>query len=109
MLGALRRTDMLFGRRATRAPACSRSESRRRRQWSVECLEERTLLSTWPVTTLADSGAGSLRSAIDQANMTQGASSIDIQVAGTITLESALPDLTNTTGATEVIGPGAGR
>jgi HYR domain len=46
--------------------------------------------TNFTVTTLADSGPGSLRDAIDQANMTPGADTIDFQdeLTGTITLTS---------------------
>jgi predicted outer membrane repeat protein len=64
----------------------------------LECLEDRALLSTIPITvsSLADSGGGTLRSAIAAADM--GSTNnyvINIKTPGTITLESALPDLGN--------------
>lgn len=61
----------------------------------VERLEERTLLSTFAVTNLNDSGAGSLRQAILDANAGPGADRITFSVAGTIQLTSALPDVTD--------------
>jgi predicted outer membrane repeat protein len=68
----------------------------------LEALEDRTVpssgLTTLTVTSLADSGKGTLRDAILHAD--KGPSSktyeIDIAVAGTILLESSLPDLANT-------------
>jgi hypothetical protein len=46
----------------------------------------------YPVTTLADSGPGSLRKAIEEANTQPGtASTIPVEVSGTIGLTSALP------------------
>ena len=84
-----------------------RSRRPSRRAWAVEALEERTLLSTWPVTSLADSGEHTLRWAIDQANANTGDDTIDIQVTGTIELKSALADLGDTTGLTDIEGPGA--
>ena len=63
----------------------------------VELLEERLLLSTYWVTTAADSGAGSLRQAILQADAAGGANIIDFNIAGTaqITLHTALPAVTD--------------
>src|SRR5262249_32964435 len=85
---------------------------RRRRAWAVETLEDRTLLSTFTVNSLGDTGAGTgltgdLRYAITQANKTTGDNTINFSVTGTITLNSALPDLSNTTGLTDIEGPGA--
>ncbi|UCD95658.1 MAG: right-handed parallel beta-helix repeat-containing protein [Candidatus Zixiibacteriota bacterium] len=47
------------------------------------------------VTNLDDSGAGSLRWAIEQANTSPGSDSIDFSVSGIINLVSELPDLTD--------------
>jgi hypothetical protein len=60
---------------------------------------------------LGDVGAGSgqsgdLRYCITQANQTQGDNTINFSVTGTISLGSALPDLSNTTGLTDIGGPG---
>ncbi len=108
MLSIHRTTANLSGRRAARTLADQRPHCRRRRRaYTVEHLEGRTLLSTWPVTTIDNSGDGSLRWAIEKANENNGNDTIDIQVAGTITLKSALPDLSDTTGLTEIKGPGA--
>ncbi len=79
-----------------------------RRQLTLERLEDRTMLSTisLAVTTLADSGVATLRSAITTAD--QGAASnsyvIKFAVKGTIDLTSALPDLSNNI---VIEGPGA--
>ena len=89
-------------RHAPRRPAGRASHHRPRRAWTVEALEGRTLLSTWPVTSLDDTGDDSLRWAIDQANANNGDDTVDIKVEGTITLDSALPDLNDTTGVTEI-------
>jgi hypothetical protein len=61
------------------------------------------------VTNLNDSGEGSLRQAIVDSNNTPGQNEIDfvMGLTGTITLHSALPDLSVTTGLTEIHGPGA--
>src|SRR5262245_29284231 len=76
---------------------------RGRRPWRVETLEDRTLLSTFTVNSLGDTGTGTgtsgdLRFCITQANGTTGDNTINFSVTGTITLHSALPDLSNTTG-----------
>ncbi len=55
----------------------------------VERLEDRTVPSTFTVSTLADSGPGSLRQAILDANANPGADLIDFAVAGTVLLTSA--------------------
>jgi parallel beta-helix repeat protein len=81
-------------RRSPQAPK-SGSPDRRFRPL-VEQLEERRVLSTFTVANLNDSGAGSLRQDLLDANKTAAADVIDFQVAGTITLTSgALPAVTN--------------
>ncbi len=50
--------------------------------------------NTYTVTNLNDSGDGSLRWAIEQANATAGQHTIDFNVTGTITLVTALPSIT---------------
>ena len=61
--------------------------------YGLELLEERTLLSAFTVLNLNDHGAGSLRQAILNANSNPGADVINFGVAGTITLNSALPTI----------------
>jgi hypothetical protein len=78
---------------------------------TVESLEGRTLLSTWIVNSLGDSGTGTgfsgdLRFVITQINQAGGDNVVNFSVTGTITLNSALPDLNNTTGLTDIEGPG---
>src|SRR5262245_60092170 len=104
----------LHARRARRGPATRSIRHRRRgrRTWAVEALEDRTLLSTFTVNSLGDTGTGSgtsgdLRYVITQVDQAPGANTIDFAVTGTITLNSALPDLSNTTGLTDIEGPGA--
>src|SRR5437762_2210933 len=80
------------GRRATRyrpAPRC---------RLHLEALEDRTLPSTFTVLNLADSGAGSLRQAVLDANANPGADVIAFAVGGgvqTIAPTSALPLVTD--------------
>jgi hypothetical protein len=70
----------------------------------LEALEFRTLPSTFPVLNLADSGAGSLRQAILDANSTPGDDAITFEVTGTINLARALPNLSSNI---DIQGPGA--
>jgi len=68
---------------------------------TLELLEGRQLLAalvageTYLVSTLADSGPGSLRQAIIAANTHTGADAIDFSVVGKISLSSALPAITD--------------
>jgi hypothetical protein len=72
----------------------------------IEVLEARRLLATITVTTLDDSGDGSLRSAIAEANSVAGDDTIMFAqgLSGTINLASALPGLSSNI---ELEGPGA--
>ena len=58
-------------------------------------MESRNLLATFTVTNLADAGPGSLREAIERANLDPERDTIEFApgVSGTIGLRSALPDL----------------
>ncbi len=61
----------------------------------LECLEDRSLLSTFTVVNLQDSGAGSLRQAILSANAQGGSDTINFSVTGTIRLTTGtLPTIT---------------
>jgi predicted outer membrane repeat protein len=90
--------------------AVRRSGAGRRRRpgrpWALEPLEGRIAPATITVLNANDSGAGSLRAAIEQANRDSAQDTIDFApaVTGTITLLSALPDL-----STDMVlsGPGA--
>lgn len=66
------------------------------------------MAATFNVTTTSDSGAGSLRDAIDQANRTAGADTVTFaaNVTGTITLTGGAIDVLD---AVRVVGPGAQR
>lgn len=59
--------------------------------------------ATFTVTNLLDSGSGSLRQAILDANGASGEDTITFSVSGTITLASALPPVTD---STTIQGPG---
>src|SRR5688500_10895688 len=54
--------------------------------------------ASFTVTSTADSGPGSLREAIENANAMPGADSITFALSGTITLVSALPPITDPAG-----------
>lgn len=77
------------------------------RRLRFEPLEPRALLASFLVTNNGDSGAGTLRDAIERANLDPAADTIDFApaVRGQITLASALPDLTTDLA---IRGPGAG-
>src|SRR6202521_4080735 len=63
----------------------------------LESLETRLTPTTYTVSSLADSGPGSLRAAITSVNADTTADEIDFSVAGVIKLTSgALPAITNT-------------
>ncbi len=100
----VRRVGSFLARRPTRQLG--------RRAWRVEALEDRTLLSTFTVNSLGDAGVGTglsgdLRYVITKADQTTGDNTIEFAVTGTIALNSDLPDLSNTTGLTDIAGPGA--
>ena len=103
-----------FPRRPGRGSAARPSHRSHRRRFTLEPLEGRALLSltTWLVNDPGDTGAGSgnsgdLRYVLTQSNQTEGDNTINFAVTGTITLNSALPDLSNTTGLMDIEGPGA--
>jgi hypothetical protein len=107
MFSIHRTTATAFGRRAARAPANNRpSHHRRRRDWRVEYLEGRTLLSHFDVINLNDSGDGSLRQAIELSNKTTGPNEIDFSsgLRGTITLTSG--ELMIAKNDLKIVGPG---
>ena len=112
MIGIDRPTANLRVRRAGSILMWRQTRHRGRRAWRVEALEDRTLLSTFTVNSLGDAGVGTglsgdLRYVITQADQTAGDNTIEFAVTGTIVLNSALPDLSNTTGLTDIEGPGA--
>ena len=80
-----------------RGPVAGRQRQRRRMRPTVLALEERRLLATFTVTSTADSGPGSLRYEICQANLDPGANTIDFSIgtgAQTISLVTPLPCIT---------------
>jgi hypothetical protein len=100
-----------------------RGESRRRKYVSArrghriiletEALEDRLLLSVFPVTSTADDGStGTLRWAVQQADVAGITSSIEIELgttAATITLSQGVLDVTNTRYSVTIYdGPGQG-
>lgn len=78
-------------------PCRSTRESGRRRghRLTAESLEPRLALASYTVTSLADSGPGTLRSLIEQANRDSAADEISFgKLTGTIALQSSLPWIT---------------
>src|SRR5262245_49518646 len=69
----------------------------------VEALDDRCLPSTFTVTNLFDSGAGSLRAAVAAANANPGADAIDFATTGNIALTSGQLDIT---ASLTINGPG---
>jgi hypothetical protein len=76
------------------------------RPCALELLERRSLLSTITVMNLDDTGPGTLRAAIEQADLDSSQDTIVFapSVTGTITLSSALPDLSSNFA---IVGPGS--
>jgi trimeric autotransporter adhesin len=79
---------------------------RRKRPYSLEPLEDRSLMTTFTVANLNDSGAGSFRQAITDANNAVGADTIEFDVAGTIALKKALPTIIDTVNIDGSTAPG---
>src|SRR5687768_10515621 len=91
-------------RKAMRLTASPAKAKAARAGLRTERLEDRTMPATFAVTTLADSGVGSLRQAILNANGSAGSDAIRFDVAGTINVLSALPNLSDTSGGTTIDG-----
>src|SRR5207244_10758882 len=71
-------------RRTTRRTASPAKTKSARAGLRTERLEDRTMPATFAVTTLADSGVGSLRQAILDANGSAGADTLQYNVEGCI-------------------------
>ena len=103
-------THTLFHRNSVPQSARAASKRARPRAWrywfraELEALETRVTPSTFTVSTTADSGAGSLRQAITDANTAGGSNTINFTITGIIQLQSALPAITNNL---DIEGPGA--
>jgi len=75
----------------------------------MEAVEDRTMFNTYSVTTTADSGTGSLRTAIQSANSHSGADTINFKINASdpgITLKSQLPQITDQTTIDGTTQPG---
>jgi len=83
----------------TPTAACNNLPRIRKRPPLLESLESRELFSTFTVTNTLDSGPGTLRQAITDANANAGLDTIDFHVGGggirKISPTSALPDITD--------------
>jgi titin len=82
-----------------RSDRSTQRRAERRRRFLIEPLEGREMLSTFTVTSTADTAAtGTLRWAITQSDKTTGPNMIDFKISGTgvqtINLTSALPQIT---------------
>jgi hypothetical protein len=104
----LRQFSPAYASRPESLPASRRRKSRHRdtlRRVSLEVLEDRIVLTSITVTSLGDSGSGSLRAAIATANGDPGNDyTIDFAVTGTIGLTDGTLELANNI---DIEGPGA--
>jgi parallel beta-helix repeat protein len=76
------------------------------RRLSFDWLEDRDQPATFSVVNLNDIGAGSLRRAIHLANASPGPDVIEFDIAGTIHLAQALPDITDAVTIDGTTAPG---
>lgn len=91
-----------------RSPMNQARRGRRTARPVLENLEPRELLAAFVVTDLGDSGPGTLRAAVEQADMSPDMDIIAFApgLTGTITLKSALPDLSS---SVAIFGPGSSK
>lgn len=68
---------------------------RPRTRLTLELLEDRAAPAVFPVISLADAGPGTLRQALLNANAAAGRDTVRFDVEGTISLQSALPAITD--------------
>jgi parallel beta-helix repeat protein len=105
---------MLFSflRRGARSRAskskssAEKSAAKRTSGLSYESLEAREMMATFMVSNLNDSGAGSFRQALTDANGAAGADVISFSVAGSIQLQKALPKITGEVSIDGTTAPG---
>jgi hypothetical protein len=93
-----------FGRRPKRPKAKTKTP---KRLFTIERLEDRSVLSSYSVVNLNDHGAGSLRQAILDADSVHGADVINFNVTGTIKLTTGpLPPIIDTVNIDGRTAPG---
>src|SRR5262249_2412226 len=101
----------VFGNSQQRRGTIARRKTAERHP-TLETLEDRSVPTTFTVTNTNDTGAGSLRNAVAQANANIGADTIVFSslfnTAQTITLTSGVITFAGDTNLTTVTGPGAG-
>ena len=102
--------DRLDGNAQTVVTAESAWRNRHSIQLGLQVLENRWLMANFQVTNTSDSGAGSIRQAILDANAVVGADNIAFNIPGggvqTISPASALPDITDTVAVDATTQPG---
>jgi parallel beta-helix repeat protein len=90
---------MKKNQKSIRAVVASSANRRTRRQTLrsalPELLENRTLMSTYSVTTTADSGSGSLRQAVTDLNNSHSAGEIDFAIANDGSVQTISPSSSN--------------
>lgn len=93
--------------RTSKSRRSIRASSRRPAWRGLELLEGRELLATFLVSNLGDSGSGSLRQAMIDANSTPGPDDIDFSVAGVVHVgPTSLPALSDTVAIDGTTAPG---